>query len=1215
MSAPQDAVPAVDRRRTTSGRVRRTIVLLLLLVISLVPVRLHAQAGAYLSGRVTRQDGSPAAHARVQVTAANGATVAGGVDSAGAYRIRLPAGGPWLISVDAPGLNSATRVLPADAPPAANFSLTERTVVLAPVAVRVQPLTVGTATRHVPGSREQSRLAVRLREEPLDGDFLADVAARQVGVAAGPDGLSVSGQPTSQTLFTLDGTEAGSAAVPREAVRAVNLLTSTYDVARGRFTGGQLDVQTLRAGNEWGSTLRIASQGSALEYGGSPGALGDRSSYVALDAGGGGALLRDRLFTYNAVSVRRTEADSPWLTDLDADALGRLGLEPDSVESFLALTGGSRPSADAASPAVSRNVSALTRLDAVLSPQQAFTLRLNGASADLPDPDRTLSLPGTEAATHSSATGFFAQLSSGGRRVANELRFGMGTSSREAAAADPVPEGLLMFERAGDLAQRGGGMLRFAGSPLGAFETRERTLELADQVVATTPGEVHRFRLGGELALQRYDRLASLDAGTFVFETLEDLRLRRPAYFTRSLAARELEADTRRVTVFADDHWRPGALQLSYGVRAERVWSPAPARDPAVEARFGSGGRGMPSHWELSPRVGFGFTTRMPWDRGPQGRTSVSGGFGRFVGQLPLPAVASAANETGEAQTGDVVCAGDAVPVPDWVAYRSDPSLIPASCADGSSPVSSRLPRATLFSRDFVPPTVWRGSLGGQGVLKSGIVWNVSGAVLWGVRQPVAFDRNLRESPAFRNDAEAGRPVFVSPEAIDPATGLVSLTASRRYPELGVVREATGDGRSQTVQLSASASQVFVSRLLGWAMADLGYTWTAGRERIGSVPVPGGSLSATAGDPARMEWAPAGHAPRHILQAYAGTSPSTRLWVGLTAVISSGRAFTPMVAGDVNGDGLHNDRAFVFDPGSDAGSGVEAGMERLLRDAPAGIRRCLRTQLGRVAGANSCRTGWSQSLDLNLRYQFGPAIEGSPRRRATLWVVASNVPAGLDYLVNGPDGLKGWGQPPAVDNRLLSVRGFEPASRRFRYEVNPDFGRPSTRSELSRSPFAISLQVRVALGTDRALRDFRRQLAADRTNADAFSPANIRLHAERQLPNIPAEALAMNGQAGLLLTPVQALRLQAAADSLAPRIEEVVAEVVASVSNEGDAPRLTGARAGELQLQARSLRAEGLSVTRAILTPEQWTRLPAALRAEQARFSPYPPEEFSGISN
>ena len=57
---------------------------------------------------------------------------------------------------------------------------------------------------------------------------------------------SIAGQAPDQTRLTLDGSDAGSGVVPREAVRAVNLLTSTYDVARGGFTGGQLDIQTLR---------------------------------------------------------------------------------------------------------------------------------------------------------------------------------------------------------------------------------------------------------------------------------------------------------------------------------------------------------------------------------------------------------------------------------------------------------------------------------------------------------------------------------------------------------------------------------------------------------------------------------------------------------------------------------------------------------------------------------------------------------------------------------------------------------------------------------------------------------------------------------------------------------------------------------------------------------------------------------------------------------
>jgi hypothetical protein len=91
--------------------------------------------------------------------------------------------------------------------------------------------------------------------------------------------------------------------------------------------------------------------------------------------------------------------------------------------------------------------------------------------------------------------------------------------------------------------------------------------------------------------------------------------------------------------------------------------------------------------------------------------------------------------------------------------------------------------------------------------------------------------------------------------------------------------------------------------------------------------------------------------------------------LGLVANLTSGTSFTPLVGGDVNGDGLANDRAFFFDPRSAADPVVAQGMDRVLAAAPSGVRRCLRAQAGRVADHNSCRTRWSHSLDLNARLQ------------------------------------------------------------------------------------------------------------------------------------------------------------------------------------------------------------------------------------------------------
>ena len=48
--------------------------------------------------------------------------------------------------------------------------------------------------------------------------------------------------------------------------------------------------------------------------------------------------------------------------------------------------------------------------------------------------------------------------------------------------------------------------------------------------------------------------------------------------------------------------------------------------------------------------------------------------------------------------------------------------------------------------------------------------------------------------------------------------------------------------------------------------------------------------------------------------------------VALTGRAVSGLPYTPLVAGDVNGDGLSNDRAFIFDPAKAGDPSTALGM-------------------------------------------------------------------------------------------------------------------------------------------------------------------------------------------------------------------------------------------------------------------------------------------------
>src|SRR4029078_4546554 len=159
----------------------------------------------------------------------------------------------------------------------------------------------------------------------------------------------------------------------------------------------------------------------------------------------------------------------------------------------------------------------------------------------------------------------------------------------------------------------------------------------------------------------------------------------------------------------------------------------------------------------------------------------------------------------------------------------------------------------------------------------------------------------------------------------------------------------------------------------------------------------GGSGASTAGNPKIAEWATSDQERRHSIIG-------TVTWpikpaIELTAItrIASGGFFTPLVGGDVNGDGLRNDRPFIFDPSLASDTATANGMSRLLSSAPDRARECLNAQMGTIASRNSCSVPWSTSFDLQLNLkptQFGL------NRKLTISVLGLNTLGGIDQLLH-----------------------------------------------------------------------------------------------------------------------------------------------------------------------------------------------------------------------
>jgi hypothetical protein len=136
-------------------------------------------------------------------------------------------------------------------------------------------------------------------------------------------------------------------------------------------------------------------------------------------------------------------------------------------------------------------------------------------------------------------------------------------------------------------------------------------------------------------------------------------------------------------------------------------------------------------------------------------------------------------------------------------------------------------------------------------------------------------------------------------------------------------------------------------------------------------------------------------------------------------------------------------------------------MRTLLASGSGSARECLSKQLGQVAGRTSCQGPWYSTA--NLTFSFNPLKVRMPQR-ANLSFQISNPLGAADLMLHGNNKLHGWGQMPMPQSQLLYVRGFDPATNKYRYEVNERFGATAINQTASRLPVTLTAMMRVDVG-------------------------------------------------------------------------------------------------------------------------------------------------------
>ncbi len=1119
-----------------------------------------------IRGRVTTDSGRVIPGADVIATMApNRETFRTTTDTGGRYSIEVPNGtGDYLVYIAFPGRRAfRKRIMRSgrDSVFVVDAQLQREVASLAAVRTVAQrsrpprsddmPSLVGGLTSQVVGvhgslSPDQA------------GDLLA-AAATVPGVAVTPDGaISMFGVDASQNRVTLNGMTFDGGALPRDLPIRTRVYGSAYDPVIGGF-GGALVTTEISPGQVFtlarGHLALDAPQLQAAD--GTARTLGQRYSQVLASYGRAGELSPDAWVYNAAVQGTRRSAPAPSLLRADAAALQRLGVATDSARRLLQLLGsagiptelGDIPSDNTTSSALvafrldRAHAATLGGLNIDTRPRfgvvgaAAYSSTAPTAASALAPPAHDGHRSSGMASVQLNQSRYFGKDAS----YLDETRSAFSVNVQRASPYLDLPAGSVLVASSLSDGSLGLSRLQFGGGA-GTSESRSWRWETTNELSFSPLKAVsHRLKVYTQAQLEGFAQESAVTPGAFSYNSLADVQNNAPVSFERTLFVPDRHTAAASGTLAIADYWNKSPeLQFVFGPRVE--WNSflnAPPANPAVQQAFGVRTDVTPGALHVSPRLGF--TWLYPGVRvagRSQGGYAMSsalgsiatpprgvlrGGIGEFRSTLAPTLLAGPLGSTG--LPGETMrrlsCVGPAVPVPDWHGYATNPSSVPAVCADGTGAAAfaDAAPNIRLFDPAYDAARRWTANLTWASAYKS-TFYTLDASYSLNVDQPGTVDLNFAGVERFTLPDESNRPVFVAASSIVPGTGLISPADGRRLSTFGRVLSQRSDLRSETKQATITLQPYLPQRLSSWIVGG-SYTIT------GTRMLTRGFDGAGFGDPTVREWV-SGFVPRHLIGASFGyRSPKLRASFTTYWRAQSGYPYTPLVASDINGDALANDRAFVFDPAHAPNASLASGMTALLGATTAEARRCLQRQLGQAAGVNSCRRPWT--LLMNARADW-------ERRWGNNWNYVNvslnfyNPLAGIDQLLHGSSGVRGWGVPSAPDPTLYFVRGFDAVSRRFSYEVNPRFGNTRPSVAALYNPFRVTLDVSFSLTPNVQKQQVKYYLRPTRSAPGKRPPADTILARVRNLGASPASpsGWVLANADSLLLSPEQVSVIQGA---------------------------------------------------------------------------------------
>jgi hypothetical protein len=531
--------------------------------------------------------------------------------------------------------------------------------------------------------------------------------------------------------------------------------------------------------------------------------------------------------------------------------------------------------------------------------------------------------------------------------------------------------------------------LALGGGLLATGEQTDWTLEGANETIWNARGRRHRFKA---LAWARGDGLrqdlVSNPFGQYSFASLEDFAAGRAAGYTRTLAQPRREGTAWNAAAAVAHQWTPSRwFSALYGARLEgSAFGGRAPGNPALEQALGVRTGAAPARLHLSPRAGFSFTYNRDRENGSgTNQTDVGrfyrttagvirGGIGEFR-DLLRPGILADASPARDSTGARRCCRAWARPCRSPTGRASPPTRARSPPA---APAGGERPRGAGAGRHAHQPVVRRAPQ----LARLARLEHERGQVA----APRGHARLLRPQPAGRGGRQLRRRAALRAGRRGRPPGVrVAGRGGRRErdrrprrgaPEPGV--RARGGARQRPARLRRAGHRLALARRVQAAHARLAlrvgaYTLQATRRQYR------GFDGAAFGDPRAREWAPGPNDARHVVLVQGGFSTQKAGTVTLFARAQSGLPFTPLVQGDVNGDGRGFDRAYVPDPAA-ADPALGDQLRGLLAGGAPSARRCVEASLGgRRRATGAARRGPRRSTCSGARPSRASGRGGSPR--------------------------------------------------------------------------------------------------------------------------------------------------------------------------------------------------------------------------------------------